>query len=138
MRRQDISTRCIDNHETIMAMNDKERATPVLFINGKPVGNVQTIDFTGDDSEDPVFSPLLSMADEFTMMRQSVFEFSGAIVDVNMDLLKIFLGLHSSHHRRIRRRRSVPIKRSLNNRRKQRLTRLQRRRKRQTRIKGKR
>lgn len=138
MKRRDISTRCTDNHETIMEMNDKERATPALFINGRPVGDVQTMDFAGDDSEATVFSPLLSMSDEFTMMRQSVFEFSGAIVDVNMDLLKMFLGLHSSHHRRIRRRRSVPIKRSLNNRRKQRLTRLQRRRKRQTRIKGKR
>lgn len=138
MKRQDISTRCIDNHETIIAMNEKEWATPTFFINGKPVGDVQTMDFAGDDSEDPVFSPLLSMVDEFTMMRQSVFEFSGAIVDVNLDLLKMFLGLHSSHHRRIRWRRSVPIKRSLNNRRKQRLTRLQRRRKRQTRIKGKR
>lgn len=51
MRRQDISTRCIDNHETIMAMNGKERATPALFINGRPVGDVQTMDFAGDDSE---------------------------------------------------------------------------------------
>lgn len=138
MKRQDISTHCIDNHETIIAMNEKEWATPTLFINGKPVGNVQTIDFAGDDSEDPVFSPLLSMSGEFTMMKQSVFEFSGAIVDVNLDLLKMFLGLHSSRHRRIRRRRTMPIKRGSSNRRKQRLTRLQRRRKRQTRIKSKR
>lgn len=119
-------------------MNEKEWATTTLFINGKLAGDVQTIDFAGDDSEDPVFSPLLSMSGEFTMMRQSVFELSGAIVDVNLDLLKMFLGLHSSRHRRIRWRRSAPIKRSLNNRHKQRLTRLQRRRKRQTKIKGKR
>ena len=121
-----------------MAMNDKERATPALFINGRPVGDVQTKDFAGDDSEATAFSPLLTMADEFAVMGQSVLKFSGAIVDVNLDLLKMFLGLHSSRHRRIRWRRSVPIKRSLNNRHKQRLTRLQRRRKRQTRIKGKR
>lgn len=131
MKRQDISTRCIDNHETIIAMNEREWATPTFFINGKPVGDVQTMDFAGDDSEDPVFSPLLSMVDEFTMMRQSVFEFSGAIVDVNLDLLKMFLGVRSLSRRRVRRRRSVPIKRDSSKRRKQRLTRLQRRRKRQ-------
>jgi hypothetical protein len=125
MRRQDISTRCIDNHETIMAMNGKERATPALFINGRPVGDVQTMDFAGDDSE------ATSMADEFATMKQSVFKFSGAIVDLDLDLLKMFLGVRSLSRRRVRRRRSVPIKRDSSKRRKQRLTRLQRRRKRQ-------
>ena len=47
-----------------MAMNGKERATPALFINGRPVGDVQTMDFAGDDSE------ATSMADEFATMRQ--------------------------------------------------------------------
>ena len=131
MRRQDISTRCIDNHETIMAMNGKERATPALFINGRPVGDVQTMNFTDDDSEATAFSPLLTMADEFAMMGQSVFKFSGTIVNVQPVFVRILKWLHPSGHRRIRRRRSVPIKRGSSKRRKQRLTRLQRRRKRQ-------
>lgn len=71
------------------------------------------------------------MADEFATMRQSVFKFSGAIVDLDLDLLKMFLGVRSLSRRRLRRRRSVPIKRDSSKRRKQRLTRLQRRRKRQ-------
>lgn len=71
------------------------------------------------------------MADEFATMRQSVFKFSGAIVDLDLDLLKMFLGVRSLSRRRVRRRRSVPIKRDSSKRRKQRLTRLQRRRKRQ-------
>lgn len=71
------------------------------------------------------------MADEFATMRQSVFKFSGAIVDLDLDLLKMFLGVRSLSRRRVRRRRSVPIKRGSSKRRKQRLTRLQRRRKRQ-------
>ena len=131
MRRQDISTRCIDTHETIMAMNDKERATPALFINGRPVGDVQTKDFAGDDSEATAFSPLLTMADEFAVMGQSVLKFSGAIVNVQPVFVRILKWLHPSGHRRIRRHRSVPIKRGSSKRRKQRLTRLQRRRKRQ-------
>lgn len=71
------------------------------------------------------------MADEFATMRQSVFKFSGAIVDLDLDLLKMFLGVRSLSRRRVRRRRSVPIKHGSSKRRKQRLTRLQRRRKRQ-------
>lgn len=131
MRRQDILTRCIDNNETIMAMNDKERATPALFINGRPVGDVQTMNFTGDDSEATAFSPLLTMAGEFAMMGQSVFKYSGAIVNVQPVFVRILKWLHPSGHRWIRRHRSVPIKRGSSKRRKQRLTRLQRRRKRQ-------
>lgn len=132
MRRQDISTHCIDKHETIIAMNEKKWITPTFFINGKPVGNLQTMDFAGDDCEAPVFSPLLSMADEFTMMGRATLRFSGAIVNVQPTFVQMLLGLHSLSRRRIRLRRTMPIKHGSSNRRKQRLTRLQRRRKRQT------
>lgn len=32
-------------------MNEKEWITPAFFINGKPVGDVQMMDFAGDDCE---------------------------------------------------------------------------------------